>query len=160
MNVTRYIPIQAIKTNDNSLIPIWDPRITFEKTEMYGNQLNFERERFYNTVECVFDIKTKQISIGIDLDYYPKLEYAKDEKILHEVSNRVLGEATIEKIVYEEYELEIIKGKKIENYWKTYFSEVVFLADSLYAIKKWKPFYVLNNGKIIEYSHQLYHKKA
>jgi len=37
MDIKRYIIIQAVKTRENELIPIWDDRIVFEKSKMYGN---------------------------------------------------------------------------------------------------------------------------
>ena len=66
MNIKRYIIVQAVKTKENELIPIWDERIVFEKTEMYGNVITLKegyRHDYFNIVECIYDLKTKQIEV-------------------------------------------------------------------------------------------------
>lgn len=35
MDIKRYVIVQAVKTVENELIPIWDERLVFDKTEMY-----------------------------------------------------------------------------------------------------------------------------
>ncbi len=160
MDIQRYIPIQAIKIKDNVLIPLWDERIVFEKTEMYGNVITLKNEyKHYAVIECLFDIKTKEIMTGIELDYYPtETAYKKGDTVLYEISNRLLGESKIKDIIYKEFELSIQKGKKIDNYYKKYFTDVTFDITTLYAIKQWKPFYLLENDVLIEWQHQLYNK--
>ena len=104
-------------------------------------------------------MKTKKIEIGVDLDFYPeKLEFEKNEIVYVEKSNRTLTETKVVDILYEEYELNIKKGKKIDGYWLKYFKDKDIEKDQLYAIKQWKPFYLLENGQKIEWPHQLYHK--
>lgn len=74
MKLERRITIKAIKTKDNELIPIWDERLVFEKTEMYGNIIRLKdnyRDSYFELIECIYDLKTKQIEIGIELNYYP-----------------------------------------------------------------------------------------
>jgi hypothetical protein len=61
-------------------------------------------------------------------------------------------------VVYEEYEMEIKRGRKLDKWWVERFKDIEIDDNTLYAIKKWKPFYVLDNGIKIEWSHQLYHK--
>lgn len=161
MGIKRHILTQAVKTKQNELIPIWDERIVFEKTEMYGNVITLkgDRNNYYNVVECIYDLKTKKIEIGIELNYYPNgndLEYKKGETVLFEKSTRNLAEATISEIVYEEYELEIKRGNKLARYYFEIFKDID--DNTLYALKRWKPFYILDNGTKIEWSHQLYHK--
>lgn len=164
MDIKRYLTVQAIKTKNNELIPIWDERIIFEKTEMYGNVITLKDDIFrnhFNLVECIFDLKTKKLEVGIELDYYPSendLDYKKGEVVLYEKSTRRLSEAKITEVVYEEYEMMIKRGRKLDNYWISRFKEIQFDGDTLYAMKQWKPFYVLDNGTKIEWSHQLYHK--
>lgn len=162
MDIKRHVIIQAIKTKENELIPIWDERLVFEKTEMYGNTISLKGEygHYYNLVECIYDLKTKKIEVGIELDYYPKnLEFKKDEIVLFELSHRNLVEAKIVEIVFEEYEIEIKRGRKLDNYWLTIFKGVEIDENALYAIKQWKPYYVLDNGITIKWEHQLYHKQ-
>ena len=163
MDIKRHILIQAIKTNENELIPIWDERIVFEKTEMYGNVISLkdDRQQHSHLIECIYDLKTKKIEMGIELNYYPveiDLEFKKDEIILFEKSHRILEEAKISKVVYEEYELQIIRGRKMDKWWIKTFKDIEIDVNTLYAIKQWKPFYILDNGVKIEWSHQLYHK--
>lgn len=164
MNITRYILTQGVKTENNIIVPIWDERIVFEKTEMYGNKITLKDDRYkeYSSlVDCIFDLKNKTLSIGIELNNYPtekQLEFKIGEIILFEKSTRVLAEAIITDIVYEEYDLRIIKGKKMESYEIQKYKDIEIDLNCLYAIKTWKPFYILDNGKKIEWNHQLYHK--
>lgn len=164
MDIKRHIIIQAIKTKENELIPIWDERIVFEETEMYGNVISLKndyRNCYSNLIECIYDLKTKKIEIGIELNYYPiekDLKFKKGEVVLFEKSYSNLAEAKILEVVYEEYEMEIKRGRKLDKWWVEKFKDIEIDGNSLYAIKKWKPFYVLDNGIKIEWSHQLYHK--
>lgn len=164
MSIQRYVVIQAVKTKENELIPIWDERIVFSKTEMYGNVISLKDSFGHNhldLIECIYDLKTKQIEVGVELNYYPvekELEFKKDETVFFEKSHRSLVETKISDVVYEEYEMEIKRGSKLDRWWVERFKDVEIYANTLYAIKKWKPFYVLDNGAKIEWSHQLYHK--
>lgn len=163
MDVKRRIIIQAIKTNDNELIPLWDERVTFEKTEDCGNGIRVKDIRgfFFNTVECMYDLKTRTVEAGIELDVYPDekdLEFKVEEAILFEKSSQVLTEAKIEKIVYEEYDMVIVRGRKVDKRDIERVKGIEIDNDALYAIKRWKPFYILDNGSKIEWVHQLYHK--
>jgi hypothetical protein len=54
-------------------------------------------------------------------------------------------------------ELKIIKGNKPDKYWIKKFPDVKFDANTLYAIKIWKPFYILEDGRKIKWEHELYH---
>jgi hypothetical protein len=165
MEIKRNIIVQAILTKDNELIPIWDERIEFEKTDMYGNILRLKGQYgndHHHLTECIYDLKTKQLSIGIELDYYPdnnEIPYSVGETILHEAerfSHRTLSEAKISKIVFEDFEITINKGHKIDEYWKQRFPDVKFDKNNIYAIKQWKPYYLLDNGVKIKSEYQLY----
>ena len=163
MSIKRHIIIQAVKTKENELIPIWDERLTFSKTEAYGNTLNIKdsHSMSFNTIDCIYDLKTRKVEVGIELNWYPeedKLEFKKGEKILVEKSHRKLTEAVIADIVFEEYELEIKRGRKLDKWWVDRFKDVEIDGDSIYAIKTWKPFYILEDGTKIEWVHELYHK--
>lgn len=65
MEISRYVIVQAILTKENELIPIWDERIQFNKMEDYGTYItikdNYFNQYFYLT-ECVYDLKTKELS--------------------------------------------------------------------------------------------------
>ena len=160
----RFIVIQAIKTNNNELIPIWDKRVSFEKTNDYGNVINI-KDDYHNyciLTECVYDLKTKELSIGIELDLYPdlnKLSYKKDDIVYVEAGHHELYEAKIVDIIFEEFDLDIKRGKKLDSFYIEKFKNITIDKEAIYAIKKWKPFYKLDNGKIIEWEHELYKKK-
>jgi hypothetical protein len=164
MDIKRYIIIQAIKTEDNKLIPIWDENIVYSKSDDYGATLsiNGDRKTHFNIVECVYDLKTRKIEMGIEIDYYPtneELPFKKGETVLFEKgSNRQLAEAKITEIIYEEFDLTIKRGKKLDLYWIKKYKIVDIELDCLYSVKQWKPFYKLDDGSIIKYEYQLYHK--
>ena len=163
METNRRIVVNAIQTKENVIIPIWDERIIFEKTEMYGNiiKLKDNYQKHYHLIECIFDIKTKKLELGIEVDIYPSekdLPYKKGENVLVEKSHKKLADSTIVDIVYEQYDLKIVKGKKLDKWYKERIKGVEIDDNSLYAIKHWKPFYILENGDKIEWEHELYHK--
>jgi hypothetical protein len=161
MEISRYIITQAVQTKENILVPIWDDRIIFDKTEMFGNQIKIKgnNQEYYDVIECVFDLKTKKIEIGIELNYYPQeTEFTKGENILFEKSHKQLAEAKITDIIYEEYSMTIRRGHKLDKYWLNIFKDVVFDDNAIYAIKQWIPFYILDNGLKIKWNHDLYHK--
>ena len=164
MDIKRYVVIQAIKTKENEFIPVWDDRIIFEKTEMFGNVIRLKDNlysEYFNLVECIYDLKTKKVELGVELNYYPiekDLEFKKGEIVLFEIKHRELSELKISDIVYEEYEIEIKRGRKLEKWWFERFKDVEIDGNTLYSIKQWKPFYILEDGSKIEWSHQLYHK--
>ena len=164
-DVKRRIVVLAIQTNDKKLIPIWDQRVKYEKSSDCGEELSIQGEyygRIFSLVECIYDLKTKELSIGIELDIYPdesKLEYKVGEKILHEVKYRELTESVVKSISYENYELDIKKGKKIEPYYLSILpKDLVIEPESIYALKIWKPTYLMEDGFKTDYSHQIYKK--
>ena len=164
METERYIITQAVIAKDKTIIPMWDDRIVFEKSKMFGNQIFLKGEPLneYRLVECLYDLKTKKLEMGVEINYDPdknKLDFKEGQAVFFEVSARTMAEAKIKKIVYEEFDIQILRGKKIEEYWGKRFNDVKIEADCLYAIKQWKPFYLLDNGKTIQYQHQLYMKE-
>jgi hypothetical protein len=115
---------------------------------------------YYELIECLYDLETKTIALGDELNAFPNendLEFKKEEIVFLEISNRNLIQTKIVDIVYEEYELKIIKGNKPDKYWIKKFPDVKFDANTLYAIKIWKPFYILEDGRKIKWEHELYH---
>ncbi len=156
MSITRYTLVQAIKTNDNQIIPIWDERLVYEKPEYGSRMFRFGNESYISLIEAVFDNKTKKLSLGIELDYFPtekNIDHKVGDYVMQELKGRVLSRQKVVEIVYEEYELTIGKGSKLNKYWGDTFKMV---NDEIYAIKQWKPFYILDNGDKIEWTHQLY----
>lgn len=165
MEIKRYILTQAVKTKSNELVPVWDKRVTFEFTKFGCNEIRFE-DGYGNVelVECLFDLKTKKLVTGIELNYYPKdedIEFKKGQSVLVEKSHRKLYEAKIVDIVFEEYDLNVKMGKDFGKHSSLDIFEekdIKIANDSLYAIKYWKPFYILDNGTTIKWNHELYSK--
>lgn len=157
MEISRYILTQGVLLKDKTIIPIWDSRLEFVKTEMSGNTIifvggsadDYYRRDFHSVIECVYDLKTKTISAGIDIDIYPdlsKLEHKIDDIVLFEDKSKHSLTKIVD-IIFVEYDLQIVKGKKINNwYLNNFLKDVVINRDSLYAIKIWKPTYVFENG--------------
>jgi hypothetical protein len=154
--INRYILIQAVLTENNELIPIWDKRISFHKSKDYGNYISLEGyyKNFYSLTECIYDLQTKSIQIGIEIEEYPdSTEFEKGETVFYEVDgkHKHLKEAVIVDILFEEYDINIAKGKKLQ--WIQGLQP-----DSLYCVKEWKPYYLLDDGTKIKYDYKLYHK--
>ena len=153
MEIKRYIVVQGVLLKDKTIIPIWDSRLTFSKDDMTGNQIYFvdgvNREVIYNIIECVYDLKTRSISRGIDIDIYPDLTDSR-----HKIGDIVLFEnksthtlTKISDIIFEEFEFKIIKGKKMESWeLRNVPKGTIIERDTLYALKFWKPTYILENG--------------
>ncbi len=169
MQVSRYIITHAVKMDNNELVPIWDSRISYNKSDNCGESLmlrEITRKEFFSLVECIYDLKTKKIKLGIEINVYPEgenLEFQKEEIVLFEKKNRVLTETKIIDIVFEEYDLQIKKGRDLESYdiqrlSKFGLDENKIEPKSLYAIKHWKPYYVVEDGTKVKYTHKLFRK--
>ncbi len=159
MDIKRYIQVEVVVLDDKSLIPVWDERVTYGKTDSYGTQINIRgiNKNFYSVTPAVYDLKTKVLSLGIEIDVYPdesKLEFKKEESIYFEKSHRNLIDETIVDIVYVDYDMNVHRGKKIKDWYK----DKDIKEDALYVVKNWKPFYVLSDGTKVEYVHKMYHK--
>jgi len=164
--ITRYVRVFAVLDENKNIIPIWDPSLNFVKSDEYclahltmGS--TYFSEKFYNLIECIYDLKSKSLSLGIELDIYPKidtLDYKPSEYILYEVGNRSYSEATIDKVIFEEYDVNIVKGEDFSNRLIPYLKDGIVDLKAIYTIKYWKPTWILNNGIKIKYNHQLARK--
>jgi hypothetical protein len=172
MLVNRYIIVKAIKDRENKLIPIWDESVTYNKSNYDGECLVVNnREKIHDIVECVYDLKTKTLNFGIEVNIYPDDEnilFKKDEIVLYKDpkdfnSDNTLHESEIKEIIYEKFDLLIFKGKKIlKDEWllnKLKKLNITVLPDNIYAIKQWKPFWLLKNDIKIQYNMNLYRLK-
>ena len=160
MQLNRYIIVQAIKTNKGELIPIWDERLNFTILEDMGETLRFGNRNYYDTVECIYDLQTKNLSTGIDIDYIPsETEFQKGETVYYEISHRILGESKIVDIKFEKFETSIIRGSKLDEYYKNKLNLIDIVSDNIYCLKSYNPTYVLENGVEIDYEYKLNHKK-
>lgn len=153
----RKIAVLALEDKDHNLIPLWDTRVSSSKSEAYGVQYHLDGSFSSGgrLVECVMDVNTKKLSPGIPVDIYQDGAFKKGEKILYEVSRRNLDLATIEDVVFDEYDSQITKGRKMDKWYRERVQTEID-PDSMYIIKNWKPLYILDNGKKIEWEHELY----
>lgn len=84
---------------------------------MYGNVIRIKGDynEYFHLIEALYDLKTKSISSGIDVNIYPYSsvsEFKVGESILYQKGNRCLKSVTIENIVFGDYSLVVKKGKK------------------------------------------------
>ena len=124
--MNKYINIQGIKTEDNEIIPIWDNRIKYHNDDFYGKYLTLEGSytKYITLIDCIYNIKTKEISIGIEVNNYPtKLDFTKGQEVYYEKSHRELAKSTIKDIIYKEFDLNIYKGKKLDGWYKKLIKE-------------------------------------
>lgn len=170
METTRYIMTQAVLDDNKVLIPLWDERVVFSKTERYGNVITLkggkasDERKFRNVEECILDVKTKELSFGVKVDVYPeKTKYNINDIVCAKKDgtyDNTLVETKIIDIVYESYDLTIRKGKRLESYYVSAIKNVLSITeidiDTLYAVKTWKPIYVLENGMKVEYDMYIY----
>lgn len=161
MNATRYITIQAILTEDGELIPLWDSRIKFEKSDYYGDYYELDgSHKMYNPIECIFDTKDKKISGGLELNYDDVNEiYNVGDVVLYETSHHVLSEKTIVDIVYKNFSTTIKKGKKLDNYITVNFPDVIIEPNTIYIVKCYTPTFILNDGKEVDLTYSFYKLK-
>jgi len=153
MNKNQIIPC-IIDTN-NEIIPIWDNRITYKKYKVYIDN----GYGFHEFKNCIYNIETKQLSLGIELDYYDRSKIFKiGSPVLYEtdVLNRKIKRSVITDIIYEDFDNYIRKGCKIEQHFLMCFNDVIIEPTSFYIIKLWKPTFVLSDGTKVNYAHQLY----
>ena len=159
MKIEQYIITQAVLTRENELIPIWDERVKFQDTESYGNMITLKGDhRHQQLVECIFDLETKQLSLGVELKYLSPTFFEKDEIVLYEKSHKWLEELTISRFEFEKFELTIARGKELDLHWKSAFPKEIFDDNKLYCIKNYKPSYILSNGVKVEWEHKLFKK--
>lgn len=158
MELKRYIVVPVIITQDKTLIPLWDERVKCEKGE-YDWQAKIEggNWRGETVVEAIFDLKTKTLSLGTEIDYYPETkEFKEGDTVLYEITYKEWGLSKIHQIVFEEYDLDIRRGKKLDHWAKRVVEEKGNIEkDMIYCVKQWKPYYLLENGEVIQWDHQL-----
>ena len=160
MNIEKHIIVQAVKTENNELIPVWDERIQFVETSMYGNVIKVKNDpnEYNKLVECIYDIEKKKLELGIEINYFPdinKLEFKIGEDILFEKSPKNLAQAKIADVIFENYYLHICRGADLDKWITNSIPDIS--NESLYAVKQWNPVYLLDNGVKIKYTHNLYH---
>ena len=159
MNIERYIIVQAIQIKENEFIPIWDNRLIFDGEIESYESIILDDTRYTSVVECIYDLETKNITLGTELNYYPESEDFKiGNSVYYEVTSKKLTESKISDIVYEKYDLNIFRGID-KDYWvEKYFSNINFENNMLYCMKTWNPVYILENGVKLKNCYRLYKK--
>lgn len=169
-NTTRYIITQAVLDDNKQLIPLWDNRVVFEETDLYGNVItlkggtSYDERKHRKVVDCILDVVTKNLLMGVEINFYPtKLKYAVDDIVYVKKDGKydnILVKTKIIDIVYETYDINIETGRKLESYniskIKASNPDISIDVDTFYAIKTWNAIYVLENGQRIDYEMYIY----
>lgn len=161
MNVTRFVQVLAVKTRNNILIPVWNDNIQFNKSDDYGEFITVkgDYDKHGNLVDCIYDLKNHTLSMGVDLNYYPpETECKIGETIYYDNGHKKLSEVTVVDIEYNNFDVTIKKGKNIDDWWLRRLKLESVDKNTIYALKEWKPCYILNNGVKTEYTFNMYHK--
>ena len=155
--LNRYITIEAVVLSNNEIVPIWDERLTFQKTEMYGNQISVKGEHkdYYNTTEVVYDLKTKTVLAGVEISHNQEPTHKIGDTVLTEVNNNSYRIDKIVDIRYESFEMNIKKGKKFDKYEIPKDNSIDIEPDTIYCIKSWKPKYICESGLETEYDYKI-----
>ena len=116
-------------------------------------------------IACYWNTVKKTVLIGIIKDIYPKesqLEFnVGDVVFVNDDYDRTIGNVIdrITEIVYEDYEIQISKIKKMDiSSIKWYFSEEEIKSlnkDDLYEFRIWKPYWKTEGGLTIKWVHQI-----
>lgn len=159
----RYIAAQAIQVAPGELISVFDERIQFVKDDYYGNhvRLNGDHRMFRDFIDCVYDLKARQLKAGIVKDFYPNIEelpHKVGDRCLVEIGHHKMQLTKLKEVVFEEFTSSFRKGKKIEQYeTQRYFAEgEVVDANAIYQLRYWEPIYVFENGFKTKYDHQIH----
>lgn len=156
----RYITVAALITDDKkTIIPLTNPDVIYCKGVDGMHYYIHNNERFHRVDQAVYDTREHKLLFGVEIDIYPdidRLDFKVGTKVLFEKTHRVLVERTIKEIVYTDFDLSIHKGKKLEKYYKDNIKDIQIEDETMYAIKHWKPYYLLDDGTIVEYNHQLW----
>lgn len=157
----RFILTTALKLKDGTLIPLWDKGVGFVENDYYGNYYTYKvdkhLEEFHYPCEAIFNVETKTLSGGIEIEIYPdESEYKKvGTSVLYEVNFKQMSIRTISKVDFSECDVEIIRGKNIDKWNRV--RETHDIGDNLlYKIKYFKPSYVLDDGTIVKSNNKFY----
>lgn len=159
----KWILIQVVNYK-GELIPLWDKRITWEEDDFYGDSLILKYTRVV-PIKALLNIVTKEISLGeiIEIKGTKSVKYKINEDVYIEVDysvNKVhsqLKKGKIKDILWKEVEHTVHKlGKDLDDYYKDSIKN--FDRNKLYAIKIYKPSYLMYSGEIINWEYKLYKK--
>lgn len=162
MSVSRYIPVK-VAVVDGNIYPISE--LDFVKDSYFGDyyKLNSSYDRINHLEEMVWDVKKKCYKTPHVVEI-KQLDtcfgvYNIGETILVEMGNRKISNKKLVDIIYEEYESSFRKFKKVEEYYKQYFSEEdlkTFIPEDIIELRVFKATYVFEDGHKTNYPHQFY----
>jgi len=160
--IKRYVLTKGFLNEDKKIVPFWDPSVLFLKDDDYNKVKldNTWRGECHEFIDCVYDMKHKTLSLGIEINIYPeKTEFVVGQKVLSEVpkKHRHLRQNEIVEIVYEEFQIRICKGKNLTDELRAEYIPKDVDLNGLYCIKHWEPTYCLKSGMKTKWAHQLYH---
>jgi|NOAtaT_7_FD_contig_121_141351_length_4524_multi_4_in_0_out_0_3 hypothetical protein len=162
----RYILVKGAVNPEHpdEIIPCWDERIDYVK-RAYGKDYVINNQPVY-LVDLVLDVQTKKLTKGIEINLYPEEEEFKAGDSVLVKTKRSLFDSnslymsTIKEVVYTDFEQSIVKGKKIEEYVissiKKAYPDIVIDVATVYCIRHWQTYYLLEDDTLIKYSSELF----
>jgi hypothetical protein len=143
-----------------NIIPIWDSRVTYKDHDLYGPSYKLDRDR-QPLVDVLFNINTKQLLLGVEINLYsPSYSDFNVGDIVYVNVNKGVYKSSIKDIIYTDYKLTVYKGKDLEDYLisriKQECPNIQITVDSLYCIKDWIPYFLLEDNKIVKWEHELF----
>jgi hypothetical protein len=162
----RFIPVKCLQIG-NEFVPFW--LLEYDNSEDYGEGFRKKDAKDYSSSriqygdlqDLLWDSKKCVIVSGITKDVYPdkqNCEFKIGETVLVEIKSNEYGLDKVVDIIFEEYDTNILRVKKMDEWDKKKFTEEELSnmkKDDVYEMRIWKPFYKLESGKIIKYSYQL-----
>lgn len=148
---TFILPSFCLKVSQNEFVSFWE--LTPTTSELYGDGFTYKGKDYWNElIPCYYNLNDKTISFGIVKDYYPdKLAFVKDEEIYFEEEHSIYSETKIIDIEFNTFEVEIINVAKCDkstlHWYFTKEEQENMKLNDIFEIRKWKPVYVLENGK-------------
>jgi hypothetical protein len=142
-----------------NIIPIWDSRVTYENHELYGPSYKLDRDR-EPLVDVLFNVNTKQLSLGINIDFYDSLFNFNVGETVYVNVKKAVYKSSIKEIIYTDYKLEIHQGKDLEQWLidkiKKHYPDIQITVDGLYSIKYWIPYYLLEDDRLVKWEHEMF----
>ena len=84
--------------------------------------------------------------------------YVVEQTVLVEISHNVYKKDVIKEIIYEEFESVFFPAKKLSThygYFQSLFNEEEIASGNFMEVRKYKPYYKLESGKVVKWEHEL-----
>lgn len=154
----RYINIFALKTPEG-MIPFWEIEAYHYNDDTGEETYTYKDENYkVNLIDCVYDLKKRAIKTPVIKDVYPSnLKFSVGETVYREVKPDHMMLDYVESIVYEEYESQYYKAKKMPDWFNKYFTNEELVANDFYELRVWKPWFKMKSGALVKYDMYLNH---